>query len=92
MGLQGLRSFLLIIIIYQQHDSSFKQEEKGIYHARDMSVVRSSIEKIPLLLVSATPSLETTYNEILKTVHPHPTLSEAIQEATADAFDEAIHL
>tara|TARA_B100000029_G_scaffold478620_1_gene524903 strand:+ start:3900 stop:5276 length:1377 start_codon:yes stop_codon:yes gene_type:complete len=36
--------------------------------------------------------LETTHAEILKTVHPHPTLSEAIHEATADAFDESIHI
>ena len=35
--------------------------------------------------------LETTYTEILSTIHPHPTLSEAIQEATADALGEAIH-
>ena len=36
--------------------------------------------------------LETTYYEILKTIHPHPTLSEAIHEATADALGEAIHI
>jgi len=42
--------------------------------------------------ISIARTLETTYNEILNTIHPHPTLSEAIQEATADAFDEAIHL
>ena len=36
--------------------------------------------------------LETTHKEILSTIHPHPTLSEAIMEATADAFDEAIHI
>ena len=36
--------------------------------------------------------LETTYHEILKTIHPHPTLSEAISEATANALDEAIHI
>ena len=36
--------------------------------------------------------LETTGHEILKTVHPHPTLSEAIMEAVADAYDEVIHL
>ena len=53
---------LSLIIIDEEHDSSYKQEERGIYHARDMAVVKSSIEKIPLLLVSATPSLETTYN------------------------------
>jgi len=36
--------------------------------------------------------LETTAHEILKTVHPHPTLSEAFMEATAAAYDEVIHL
>ena len=36
--------------------------------------------------------LETTYYEILKTIHPHPTLSEAISEATADALNEGIHI
>ena len=37
-------------------------------------------------------TLETTYHEVLKTIHPHPTLSEAISEATADALNEAIHI
>ena len=41
--------------------------------------------------LSVARNLETTYSEILKTIHPHPTLSEAIQEATADAVNEAIH-
>ena len=36
--------------------------------------------------------LETTGHEILKTVHPHPTMSEAIMEAVANAYDETIHL
>ena len=36
--------------------------------------------------------LETTWDEILLTVHPHPTLSEAFLEATADALKEAIHI
>ncbi len=36
--------------------------------------------------------LETTHHEVLKTIHPHPTLSEAIMEATADALGEAIHI
>ncbi|MEM9869342.1 MAG: FAD-dependent oxidoreductase, partial [Bacteroidota bacterium] len=36
--------------------------------------------------------LETTGHEILKTVHPHPTMSEAVMEAVADAYDEVIHL
>lgn len=36
--------------------------------------------------------LETTGHEILKTVHPHPTMSEAVMEAVADAYDECIHI
>ena len=42
--------------------------------------------------IAISKTLETTYHELLKTVHPHPTLSEAIQEATALAFNEAVHL
>ena len=37
-------------------------------------------------------NLETTHHEVLKTIHPHPTLSEAIMEATADAMGQAIHM
>jgi len=37
-------------------------------------------------------SMEATHESILKTIHAHPTLSEAIREATADAYDEAIHI
>jgi dihydrolipoamide dehydrogenase len=36
--------------------------------------------------------LETTGHEILKSIHPHPTISEAIMEATAAAYGEVIHL
>lgn len=36
--------------------------------------------------------LETTGHEILKSIHPHPTMSEAVMEAVADAYDEVIHL
>jgi dihydrolipoamide dehydrogenase len=36
--------------------------------------------------------LETTGHEILKAIHPHPTMSEAIMEATAQAYGEVIHL
>ena len=67
-----------LIIIDEEHDGSYKQEEKGIYQARDMSVVRASIEKIPLLLVSATPSLETSYN-ILKKKYDKVSLTHKYQ-------------
>ena len=36
--------------------------------------------------------LETTGHEVLKTIHPHPTMSEAVMEAVADAYDEVIHI
>ena len=55
-------SDLGLIIVDEEQDASFKQEEGVIYHARDMAVVRASIEKLPIVVVSATPSLETTVN------------------------------
>ena len=42
--------------------------------------------------ISLARDLETTYHEIINSIHPHPTLSEAIMEATADALGEAIHI
>lgn len=42
--------------------------------------------------ISLARDLETTHDEILNSIHPHPTLSEAIMEATADALGEAIHI
>ncbi|MBT5413157.1 MAG: primosomal protein N' [Rhodospirillaceae bacterium] len=50
------------IIVDEEHDPSFKQEEGVIYHARDMAVVRAHLSAIPIVLVSATPSLESVAN------------------------------
>ncbi len=51
-----------LIVVDEEHDASYKQEDGVIYNARDMAVVRARIGAIPMVPVSATPSLESAEN------------------------------
>ena len=88
----GARSSLLLpfknlglIVLDEEHDSSYKQDEGLIYHARDMAIARASFEKIPIYLVSAVPSLE-TYKNVLNKKYNHTKL---INRYNKSSFPEA---
>ena len=73
----GARSALLlpfkklgIIIVDEEHDTSYKQDEGVIYNARDMAISRAKFEKIPIHLVTSIPSIE-TYNNIENRKYRH---------------------
>ena len=73
----GARSALLlpfknlgIIIVDEEHDASYKQDEGVIYNARDMAISRANFEKIPIHLVTSVPSIE-TFNNICKKKYRH---------------------
>ncbi len=67
--LVGARSALFLpfpdlglVVVDEEHETAFKQEDGVVYHARDMAVVRARFCEAPVVLVSATPSLETQAN------------------------------
>jgi primosomal protein N' (replication factor Y) (superfamily II helicase) len=73
----GARSALLlpfkalgVIVVDEEHDTSYKQDEGVIYNARDMAISRASFEKIPVHLITSIPSIE-TYNNIQKKKYRH---------------------
>ena len=75
--LVGARSALLlpfkklgIIVVDEEHDASYKQDEGVIYNARDMAISRANFERIPVNLVTSVPSIE-TYNNIKNKKYRH---------------------
>jgi primosomal protein N' (replication factor Y) len=51
-----------LIIVDEEHDTSFRQEDTPSYHARDVAVKRAQLESVPIVLGSATPSIESWHN------------------------------
>lgn len=86
--LVGARSALFLpfpnlglIVIDEEHDASFKQEDGVLYNARDMAIVRAHIADCPIILASATPSLE-SYCNALSGKYGHVTLTHRYAGAT----------
>ncbi|WP_087023477.1 primosomal protein N' [Thaumasiovibrio subtropicus] len=71
-----------MIIIDEEHDASYKQQDTLRYHARDLAVMRAAKEQIPIILGSATPSLESLHNAQQGKYH-HLTLTQRAGTAVA---------
>jgi primosomal protein N' (replication factor Y) len=74
-----------IIVVDEEHDSSFKQGEGIRYHARDLALVRGKLCHCPVVLGSATPSLE-TYQNALTGKYTHLTLTQRYHDAANSEF------
>ena len=69
-----------IIIVDEEHDASYKQDEGISYNARDMAITRASLENIPINLVTSIPSIE-TYNNIVNKKYYITKLNKRYKEA-----------
>ena len=75
-----------IIIVDEEHDQSYKQDEGIIYNARDMAISRASFEDIPINLISAVPSIE-TYENIKKGKYTISRLKHRYQNAELPKYE-----
>ena len=75
-----------IIIVDEEHDQSFKQDEGITYNARDMAISRASFENVPINLITAVPSLE-TFENIKKGKYEVSRLEERYKKATLPSYE-----
>ncbi len=75
-----------IIIVDEEHDQSFKQDEGITYNARDMAISRASFENIPINLITAVPSIE-TFENIKKGKYEVSRLNERYQNAALPNYE-----
>ena len=75
-----------IIIVDEEHDQSFKQDEGITYNARDMAIARASFENIPINLITAVPSVE-TYENIKKGKYSLSRLNQRYQNASLPNYE-----
>ena len=75
-----------LIIVDEEHDQSYKQDEGVIYNARDMAISRASFENIPINLITAVPSIE-TYENIQKGKYSISRLEQRYQNASLPNYE-----
>ena len=75
-----------MIIVDEEHDQSFKQDEGLTYNARDMAISRASFENIPINLITAVPSIE-TFENIKKGKYEVSRLNERYQNAALPNYE-----
>ena len=75
-----------LIIVDEEHDQSFKQDEGVTFNARDMAISRASFENIPINLITAVPSLE-TYENIRKKKYKISKLEKRYQDASFPNYE-----
>ncbi|OFZ23519.1 MAG: primosomal protein N' [Bdellovibrionales bacterium RIFOXYA1_FULL_36_14] len=76
-----------LIIVDEEHDHSFKQEDRCPYNARDLAIKKASLLSIPVILGSATPSVETYYNFQTKDEKNYFSLKERVNQSKLPLID-----
>ncbi len=75
-----------LIVVDEEHDQSYKQDEGIIYNARDMAISRASFENIPINLITAVPSVE-TYENIKKNKYKISKIEKRFQNASLPNYE-----